>query len=187
MQIVAVVALQAAYVRDYASLYPCCNLAIYKRSPFSSPPPPHLDPVRLSSEFTASRPDALPLTSVLPTAPTCRYPQHIHYSPIMPAKKRCQSGIGSDAQCNSAALRIVGECPHCRAQFCGAVSGISSFSCLVPCLTPVAISAVSTVSQSTITARIWRTADNKPLTAIRTSWRVSGLWLPRWLLRSCLS
>ncbi|KAF9483898.1 hypothetical protein BDN70DRAFT_873297 [Pholiota conissans] len=38
----------------------------------------------------------------------------------MPAKKRCQSGIGSDSQCNSAALRIVGECPHCRAQFCGA-------------------------------------------------------------------
>lgn len=40
----------------------------------------------------------------------------------MPAKKRCQSQIGTDAQCNSAALRIVGECPHCRAQFCGAVS-----------------------------------------------------------------
>ncbi|KAF8902031.1 hypothetical protein CPB84DRAFT_887882 [Gymnopilus junonius] len=38
----------------------------------------------------------------------------------MPAKKRCQSGVGTDSQCTSAALRIVGECPHCRSQFCGA-------------------------------------------------------------------
>ncbi|KAF8078051.1 hypothetical protein FPV67DRAFT_1463924 [Lyophyllum atratum] len=37
----------------------------------------------------------------------------------MPAKKRCQFQIGTDEQCNSAALRIVGQCPHCRAQFCG--------------------------------------------------------------------
>ncbi|KAF9052977.1 hypothetical protein BJ165DRAFT_827258 [Panaeolus papilionaceus] len=36
----------------------------------------------------------------------------------MPAKKRCQFQIGTESQCNSAALRIVGECPHCRAQFC---------------------------------------------------------------------
>ncbi|KAG6850528.1 hypothetical protein H0H93_012144 [Arthromyces matolae] len=37
----------------------------------------------------------------------------------MPGKKRCQFQIGTESQCNSAALRIVGECPHCRAQFCG--------------------------------------------------------------------
>ncbi|KAF4615301.1 hypothetical protein D9613_002668 [Agrocybe pediades] len=37
----------------------------------------------------------------------------------MPAKKRCQSQAGTSAQCNQAALRIVGECPMCRAQFCG--------------------------------------------------------------------
>ncbi|KAJ2931390.1 hypothetical protein H1R20_g5648, partial [Candolleomyces eurysporus] len=37
----------------------------------------------------------------------------------MPAKKRCQFQIGTDSQCSSAALRIVGECPLCRAQLCG--------------------------------------------------------------------
>ncbi|KAI0692390.1 nuclear protein [Cytidiella melzeri] len=35
----------------------------------------------------------------------------------MPAKKRCQ--FESEVRCNSAALRIVGQCPHCRADFCG--------------------------------------------------------------------
>lgn len=35
----------------------------------------------------------------------------------MPAKKRCQ--LQSETPCNSAVLRIVGECPHCRSQFCG--------------------------------------------------------------------
>ncbi|KAJ7452530.1 hypothetical protein B0H11DRAFT_2010522 [Mycena galericulata] len=37
----------------------------------------------------------------------------------MPAKKRCQFQVNTDAQCNSAALRIVGQCALCRAQFCG--------------------------------------------------------------------
>ncbi|EDR14246.1 uncharacterized protein LACBIDRAFT_305885 [Laccaria bicolor S238N-H82] len=37
----------------------------------------------------------------------------------MAAKKRCQFQINTDAQCSSAALRIVGQCPHCRNQFCG--------------------------------------------------------------------
>ncbi|KAJ7582905.1 hypothetical protein C8J56DRAFT_235677 [Mycena floridula] len=36
----------------------------------------------------------------------------------MPAKKRCQHLVDTESQCNSAALRIVGQCPHCRAQFC---------------------------------------------------------------------
>ncbi|KAK0240246.1 hypothetical protein EDD85DRAFT_824852 [Armillaria nabsnona] len=38
----------------------------------------------------------------------------------MPAKKRCQFQINTESQCNSAALRLVGACPHCLAQFCGA-------------------------------------------------------------------
>ncbi|KAF8503516.1 hypothetical protein F5888DRAFT_1606947 [Russula emetica] len=35
----------------------------------------------------------------------------------MPAKKRCQ--FRSEQQCNQAALRIIGNCPHCRSDFCG--------------------------------------------------------------------
>ncbi|KDQ60718.1 hypothetical protein JAAARDRAFT_31692 [Jaapia argillacea MUCL 33604] len=35
----------------------------------------------------------------------------------MPAKKRCQ--FTGEERCNSAALRIVGSCPHCRSDFCG--------------------------------------------------------------------
>ncbi|KAJ6547454.1 hypothetical protein B0H19DRAFT_953991 [Mycena capillaripes] len=37
----------------------------------------------------------------------------------MPAKKRCQFQVDTEDQCNSAALRIVGQCALCRAQFCG--------------------------------------------------------------------
>ncbi|TEB31269.1 nuclear protein [Coprinellus micaceus] len=37
----------------------------------------------------------------------------------MPAKKRCQFHRDTDSHCSSAALRIVGQCPHCRASFCG--------------------------------------------------------------------
>ncbi|KZS99069.1 hypothetical protein SISNIDRAFT_447915 [Sistotremastrum niveocremeum HHB9708] len=44
----------------------------------------------------------------------------------MAAKKRCQ--FGGDPQCNSAALRIVGECSHCRSQFCGTVRNIKGLS-----------------------------------------------------------
>ncbi|KAF7440403.1 hypothetical protein PC9H_000748 [Pleurotus ostreatus] len=35
----------------------------------------------------------------------------------MAAKKRCQ--LQAETPCNSAVLRIVGECPMCRHQFCG--------------------------------------------------------------------
>ncbi len=38
----------------------------------------------------------------------------------MAAKKRCQ--LQAETPCNSAVLRIVGECPMCRHQFCGEVS-----------------------------------------------------------------
>ncbi|KAF8575796.1 hypothetical protein K439DRAFT_1368941 [Ramaria rubella] len=36
----------------------------------------------------------------------------------MPAKRRCQ--LPGETKCNNAALRIVGDCPHCQASFCGA-------------------------------------------------------------------
>ncbi|EMD38442.1 hypothetical protein CERSUDRAFT_82695 [Gelatoporia subvermispora B] len=36
----------------------------------------------------------------------------------MPAKKRCQ--LQAEPRCNSAVLRLVGQCPHCRAEFCSA-------------------------------------------------------------------
>ncbi|KIY68603.1 hypothetical protein CYLTODRAFT_421450 [Cylindrobasidium torrendii FP15055 ss-10] len=36
----------------------------------------------------------------------------------MPAKKRCQFQLGTESQCNSAALRLVGQCAHCSSQFC---------------------------------------------------------------------
>ncbi|KAI0780760.1 hypothetical protein BD413DRAFT_608009 [Trametes elegans] len=35
----------------------------------------------------------------------------------MPAKKRCQ--LQSEPRCNQAVLRLVGQCPHCRLEFCG--------------------------------------------------------------------
>lgn len=38
--------------------------------------------------------------------------------------------------------------------------------------------------RSTTAAPIWRTAGSKPLTGTRTSWRVNGLWLRRWLRHS---
>ncbi|EIW60051.1 uncharacterized protein TRAVEDRAFT_145087 [Trametes versicolor FP-101664 SS1] len=34
----------------------------------------------------------------------------------MPAKKRCQ--LQSEPRCNQAVLRLVGQCPHCRLEFC---------------------------------------------------------------------
>ncbi|KAF9246208.1 hypothetical protein BU15DRAFT_40135 [Melanogaster broomeanus] len=35
----------------------------------------------------------------------------------MAPKKRCQ--LQAETPCNSAVLRIVGRCPHCRVEFCG--------------------------------------------------------------------
>ena len=35
------------------------------------------------------------------------------------AKKRCQNGAGTDAQCRDAAIQLVGQCPHCGLVFCG--------------------------------------------------------------------
>ncbi|KAL4077014.1 hypothetical protein V8B97DRAFT_2003926 [Scleroderma yunnanense] len=45
----------------------------------------------------------------------------------MAAKKRCQ--LQAESPCNSAVLRIVGQCPHCRAEFCGAVIVRPVLSC----------------------------------------------------------
>ncbi|KAK0483517.1 hypothetical protein IW261DRAFT_957527 [Armillaria novae-zelandiae] len=52
------------------------------------------------------------------TIPHRRLPLFL-FSPAH-TKKRCQFQINTASQCNSAALRLVGECPHCLAQFCGA-------------------------------------------------------------------
>lgn len=51
-----------------------------------------------------------------------------HTTLTMPAKKRCQ--FESETRCNSAALRIVGQCPHCRVEFCGTVRTSLCFSCV---------------------------------------------------------
>lgn len=61
----------------------------------------------------------------------------------MAAKKRCQFQAETDSQCNQAALRIVGQCPHCRVQFCGSVWLIlfymnSTLNPIVPFILPLA-------------------------------------------------
>lgn len=45
--------------------------------------------------------------------------RHSAPAAIMPAKKRCQ--FQADQPCSSAVLRLVGQCPHCRSEFCGQV------------------------------------------------------------------
>jgi hypothetical protein len=95
----------------------------------------------------------------------------------MPAKKRCQFQSETDVQCTSAALRIVGQCPHCRAQFCGAVSPryLPDNPCTKnPC--------DSIVCPNITAAPTWRTAGSRHSTATRPSWRANGRWLPRWPL-----
>lgn len=93
----------------------------------------------------------------------------------MPAKKRCQFQADTDVQCNSAALRIVGQCPHCRVQFCGAVS-----SCYIQALI-FSIHCDSIVCPNITAALIWRTAGNRRLSGTRPSWRANGRWHPSWL------
>lgn len=99
----------------------------------------------------------------------------------MAAKKRCQFQINTDAQCNSAALRFVGECPHCRAQFCGSV-GSSPISRPVFWMANDPFASIDYPSTTTVAS--WKTADNRHSTGIRVNWRVSGRWLPRWPLHS---
>ncbi|KAI0082748.1 hypothetical protein K474DRAFT_1633060 [Panus rudis PR-1116 ss-1] len=35
------------------------------------------------------------------------------------AKKRCQFQASSEDRCKEAVLRLVGQCPHCRQEYCG--------------------------------------------------------------------
>jgi hypothetical protein len=135
-------------------------------------------------------PPALPLcvtfhSSTVPLTYPTTEPSSLLIPPqslTMAAKKRCQFQLDTDSQCNSAALRIVGQCPHCRAQFCGAVS--------IPLPSPGECTPNncpnSTVYRSTTAAQIWRTAGNRRLTGIRISWRVNGQWHPRWPPHSVL-
>lgn len=104
---------------------------------------------------------------------------HSHDLNTMAAKKRCQ--LSGEPRCNSAVLRLVGQCPHCRAEFCATVR-------------PLPLSADahqgsdgrfhhlyhSIVCRNIIIVRIWRVAGNRRLRRTRRNWRARGLWLPRW-------
>lgn len=97
----------------------------------------------------------------------------------MAAKKRCQ--LQGEPRCNSAVLRLVGQCPHCRAEFCATVRPFLPFP--QPrspnSFTPFP-SFRSTGCQSITAAKIWRAADSKRSRRTRPSSRVNGQWLPRW-------
>jgi hypothetical protein len=81
-----------------------------------------------------------PVSSIVALANVVQLPTLFTPPTILPmaAKKRCQFQINTNAQCSSAALRIVGECPHCRAQFCSSVSTLYSpvicHSLIRPCI-----------------------------------------------------
>ena len=89
----------------------------------------------------------------------------------MANKKRCQFHIGTDSQCSSPVLRIVGDCPHCRAQFCGAVSVL-----LVSTLDLGGCSMLlfSTVFLSIMSALIWKIAGSRRLIVTSRNWRANG-------------
>ena len=107
----------------------------------ASPSSPYISPLpRYAVSFQP------PLVHISPSRPSCELPQPVlsktfpadccrlselsdnlrisHDSlSIMPAKKRCQ--LQSEPRCNQAVLRIVGQCPHCRLEFCGTVRTLS--------------------------------------------------------------
>jgi predicted nucleic acid binding AN1-type Zn finger protein len=68
-------------------------------------------------------------TSITPHSSNQLFAQPPSLYHNMPAKKRCQ--LQGDQPCNSAVLRIVGHCPHCRSDFCANV-----------CLFRLAVSAI---------------------------------------------
>lgn len=123
---------------------------------FCSPPPPYIAalhdcvPAASSSHrewfWPLSLPRGLPTTSADFRLGAVLTSRDTH---TMPAKKRCQ--LQTEPRCNSAVLRLVGQCPHCRAEFCGAVSN----SRLLPnCANERAsFPPPSTVCPSTTTAR----------------------------------
>jgi hypothetical protein len=88
------------------------------QSPYASlpPTPSHTTShrVSLSLPSTARR----PLTFSKPTAAPTRNP--LHAPAQMAKKKRCQ--FQGDEPCTYAVLRIAGDCPYCKADFCATVS-----------------------------------------------------------------
>jgi hypothetical protein len=112
----------------------CCSPY---RLPLSRPPP---SPSLASSSTRASPSPSLLRARLLTAAaapflgrpahdPPASSPPAQLSSLIMPAKKRCQ--FTGEEKCNSAVLRLVGQCPHCRAEFCGNVRP-------APCEQPIA-------------------------------------------------
>lgn len=99
----------------YASLQPLFNQDLSSSSPTTTSPIHSYTLFLYFCEFSASwiGTSLTSYSSLLHRLSCCS---------IMPAKKRCQFQINTASQCSSAALRIVGECPHCRAQFCSSVS-----------------------------------------------------------------
>jgi hypothetical protein len=84
----------------------------------------HLVPRRivlLLSRTLSTVPSFSPYSSNSRLCPTQTSPTRIYTfrRKNMPAKKRCQ--FHGEQQCNQAALRIIGNCPHCRSFFCGTV------------------------------------------------------------------
>ncbi|KAL1944606.1 hypothetical protein VTO73DRAFT_3036 [Trametes versicolor] len=86
--------------------------------------------IHISRELTRPSPCSIyksPLGGHRPLLPLYTPTAHIPPSPVllspltrplatMPAKKRCQ--LQSEPRCNQAVLRLVGQCPHCRLEFC---------------------------------------------------------------------
>jgi hypothetical protein len=84
----------------------------------------------------------------------------------MPPKKRCQ--FHSEQQCNQAALRIIGNCPHCRSDFCGTVRLKFGWPDRT-IVSDVTDGPCSIGYQSTMRAITLRIVGNKPLTETSSS------------------
>jgi len=76
-------------------------------------------------------------------------------------KKRCAYFIGPTEKCSSASIRIVGDCPHCSASFCGRHRLPEDHACsgLASCR-----EAAFAKNKSTLEAE--RTSSNKGVEAI---------------------
>ena len=163
-----------AYVSHYAY---ACSLSLYKGLVFSPRLPILHRPVLKSVEPSRS---VSFHSSVQPYTASHKFSRNTRFPIVMAAKKRCQFQVDTVNQCSSAALRIVGECGHCQAQFCGSVStGLFS---LKICSSDLIIYSIDFLNITI--APTWRTAASRHLTGTNRSWRVSAQWLPRWLLRS---
>ena len=85
--------------------------------------------------------------------------------PLTMPKKRCQFQMNTDARCTSSALRVAGDCPHCRAAFCSVASCLSVF----PLSQLIHYVLLSIDFPNTTTALTWKTADNRHSNEIRAS------------------